>query len=515
MHQNHCQATSRNQPAGSRTLNGVYREALGGPRKFDGSLYYRQSTGCMLDGNCDGNRNYEIPPGNVYQDVSYPQQSSLLVESQIKVPSVEVVSDNPSNRLSEESFNHTSGGVLLGSGSENSHHFDKFKTDLILDGHASKSDKLLRMSDEGVKNTLQCKNNPADDLVSKKHSPWSVSFATSVNGADHLSESASFPKDAEVKSPSHRELRNSRGEIENKGPYLPKQQQHQRYMPFLEQSRKGLQIRGNHDVKAKKKLTETGRLHLHQERKFASKNVPLSESSPTRAPSNSTGQRYSSQQQENLRSIELLSFYSEHNLFNSPGKPSSLQRQSNVRLRLDGHKTLCDNQEGSTFFRHKKDLFQRQSNVKVTDFTGSGRSSRYTEDASLTIEELLSNGSVKSSPENFSSAKLVTLSDSNRPKQKEHPVDDFVDDQGRLLGDLRYHIGLAIVHVSDKLLHKTLLLPKKKRKTDLKSQQLAFSRFFGSNRVLSLLPLSLSAHACGFNVVTSSHIQPFSITLIN
>ena len=61
----------------------------------------------------------------------------------------------------------------------------------------------------------------------------------------------------------------------------------------------------------------------------------------------------------------------------------------------------------------------------------SGRSG----DDSLTIEELLSSGSVKSSPDNSPPYRFTPHFD--KSSKREHSLDDYLDKRGNLLQDLR------------------------------------------------------------------------------
>ena len=79
----------------------------------------------------------------------------------------------------------------------------------------------------------------------------------------------------------------------------------------------------------------------------------------------------------------------------------------------------------------------QQSNSKV-DFSPNN-SLRSSGDAKLTIEELLSSGSVNSSPENSPSTKSISqFSRRDVSNKKEHSLDDYDDDRG-YLQELRYN----------------------------------------------------------------------------
>ena len=84
-------------------------------------------------------------------------------------------------------------------------------------------------------------------------------------------------------------------------------------------------------------------------------------------------------------------------------------------------------------------------NSKV-DFSPNN-SLRSSGDARLTIEELLSSGSVNSSPESSPPTKSISqISRKNVSSKKEHSLDDYDDERG-YLQDLRYNAWICFLVV--------------------------------------------------------------------
>lgn len=429
------QSTEGNATGNSATVNeGMQDAVVTSSKPFDGSLYYRQSN-VMLNGkprreipvdNCQHNGHYES---------SYPLSTRSSTQVQIKVPPVLVSSEVSTHKpvIARRNVN----GVVPGN-RENASHLERLKKSLSSSGShtiSSSQEALANKFMQRSRELLHKKERHKNDAERKKeHSPKSVSFANSVKGIN-------MPNETTV--PGKEE---GRGYLNGSvTPRKPKIQSNVVLSSGLGQNLIGCGLQ-NSEIKRSFDLKPRQQSTVERESPFEKKDtkygdvgdVPLPPSPPTRD-TNRIPDCCDSQQSSG--SVQILSLYDEHSLFasNFSRNSGSLPRQSNVRLEYDGREIL--HSSGAVSLAPKRDQFLQQSN-SIVDVTAnrSLRSSVQSRDASLTIEELLSSGSVYSSPESSPPTKVTQpLFDRNSYcSKREHSLDDYVDEKGNVLQDIRY-----------------------------------------------------------------------------
>ena len=400
----------RFQPGNIRTERPQDEVNVSSSKTFDGSLYYRHSN-VTLNGKQRGRDIFEEPQHN-----GYHHPATSLTQVQIKAPPVSVSSELSALRSSE------AGSHGIAGSSENTSYLERLKrsfpssrSHMNPDSQATVHDKFSQRSVE----SFQKKEKQNNDARSKKeHSPKSVSFATSVKDVSKPSKST---------SPGYEDDRGM-----NCGPT-----RNTSTTPRVHKVQSNVMTEG-----MEQNLFESGLQNWEMRRSFDQKppqqalvesrysdagEAPLPPSPPTRDTN-----KLPSQHDSQTGSVQVLSLFDEKSLFAS-NLSGSFKRQSNVNLKgFDGSGTLRSNAGSS--FGPKRDQFVRQSNSKE-EFTPS-RSLRSSRDASLTLEELLSSGSVNSSPEN---SPLTKFEKSSGRSKREHPVDDYDDHSRGLLQDLRYN----------------------------------------------------------------------------
>lgn len=440
------QTTEGNSTGNSTAANeGIQDMITTSSKAFDGSLYYRQSN-MMLNSKQRRGNGFDEPQRNGHHEFSYPYPTSSSSHVQIKVPPVIV---------SSELSTHTP--VIAGRGAsgvanrENASYLERLKKSFPSSGShtaSSSQEALANKFMQRSRESLHKREKHKDDTGGKKeHSPKSVSFANSVKGIDKSSKETFPGKEEEIDYLKHSGLKN--GSARN-GSVTPREHKIQSNVNGgLGQSLNGSGFHRNDmkrsfDQKPRQQTTSVERESLlkREDNKYGDMgDVPLPPSPPTRDTSR-IPDRYDSQQSSG--SVQVLSLYDEHSLFaaNFPRTSATLPRQSNVRLEFDGSRTLHSSVASSV--RPQRDQFLHQSNSKVDlSLSRSLRSSGLSRDASLTVEELLmSSGSLNSSPENSPPTKF-TRSQFDRNSyhsKREHSLDDYVDEKGNLLQDLRYRI---------------------------------------------------------------------------
>ena len=273
----------------------------------------------------------------------------------------------------------------------------------------------------------------------KEHSPKSVSFANSVKGTDKLSKSYSSGKED-----GNEQLINSRPKEGHAQNGFPVQQEHtvqsnvvlsgRLGQNFVESGVQKNAVKRSFDQKPRLETTVAERNGLSEGN--SSYGDPYDVALPPSPPTRDTCTNQSSDHcnsQRSSHSVRLLSLYGEHNLFESnlSRNLASPSRQSNVSLGFSGNKVLS-----RSSLRSAGKSFLQQTNSKVDlssrpSLMSSGRSG----DDSLTIEELLSSGSVKSSPDNSPPYRFTPHFE--KSSKREHSLDDYLDKRGNLLQDLR------------------------------------------------------------------------------
>ena len=433
--------TSESTACGISTTSGV-QDVITSTKAFDGSLFYRHSD-LMLNGKHRRETRFEGLHQNGGQDahVTNPNSSSLSSKASMKGrPDILVV---PSEVSVHKTGRNGHGGVDK---SENASYLERLKRSYPSNGSYSGgsssqeilANKFMQRSRDAMIRREKQKVVPGSTFK-KEHSPKSVSFANSVKGTDKLSKSYSCGKED-----GNEQLINSRpkeGHVQNG---FPVQQEHTVQSNVVLSGRLGQNFVGSGEQNnaVKRSFDQKPRLETTvAEKNGLSKgnsnygdpyDVALPPSPPTRDTCTNQSSDHCNSQRSS-HSVRLLSLYGEHNLLESNlsrnlAPPS---RQSNVSLGFSGNKVLS----GSSL-RSAGKSFLQQTNSKVDlssrpSLMSSGRSG----DDSLTIEELLSSGSVKSSPDNSPPYRFTPHFE--KSSKREHSLDDYLDKRGNLLQDLR------------------------------------------------------------------------------
>ena len=392
-------------------------------KPFDGSLYYRQSN-VMLNGKQRVERISREPRRNGYHDMTTRSAASsvkiktpsIVVSPELSVHKTSLADHSSANRDSEpasylerlkRSFPSNVG--MMNSGFQGTVH-----------------DKFLQRSRESVQKR---ERHNDDDGHKKEHSPKSVSFASSVKDVDKPSKS-NAPDQG--RSEKHGALTDVTA--------MPRARKLQSNVTFTEGLRSDLvrppraqnaDLRDHIDPKPRQHMVTLERKYFDS----GEENTSLPPSPPTRDTNGVPTDHHS-----NSSSVQVLSLYDEKSSFASNLSQSSnrFPRQSNVNLSFDRGST------GSSLAT-KRDPRVQMSNSKV-DFSPNN-SLRSSGDARLTIEELLSSGSVNSSPESSPPTKSISqISRKNVSSKKEHSLDDYDDERG-YLQDLRYNAWICFLVV--------------------------------------------------------------------
>ena len=383
-------------------------------KPFDGSLHYRQSN-VMLNGKQRVERSFREPQRNGYHEMTTRSASSV----KIKAPSIVVSPELAVHKTSLADHSSANRDSEPGSYLERLRRSFPSNASMMNSGfQGTVHDKFLQRSRESVQKRE--KHND-DDGHKKEHSPKSVSFASSVKDVDKPSKS-NAPDQG--RSEKHGALTDVTA--------MPRARKVQSNVAFIEGLRPDLvrppqaqntDLREHIDPKPRQHMVTLERKYFDS----GEENTPLPPSPPTRDTNGVPNNHHS-----NSSSVQVLSLYDEKSSFASSLSQSSnrFPRQSNVNLSFDRGST------GSSLAT-KRDQLVQLSNSKV-DFSPND-SLRSSGDARLTIEELLSSGSVNSSPENSPPTKSISqISRNNVSSKKEHSLDDYDDDRG-YLQELRYN----------------------------------------------------------------------------
>ena len=439
------QSTEGNATGNNTTFNEGMQDVVTTPTKpFDGSLYYRQYN-AMLNGKQRREIPINEPPPIGHYESSYPLSSRSSTQVQIKVPPVLVSSEVPAHKPV------ITGRNVIGvrpHKRENASHLERLKKSLSSSGSRTMSssqealaNKFLQRSKELLHKKERLKNVAERK---KEHFPKSVSFANTVKGIDTPSKTT---------LPGKEEQR-----VYLNGSFTPRKAKIQSNVVLSGSPGKRLIGCGLQNSEIKRSLDQKPWQQTAAERespiekkdsKYGKINDdPLPPSPPTRDTNRIPDPRDSP---HSSSSVQVLSLYDEHSLLASNlSRNSGLQpRQSNVRLEFDGSKTLHSTCGRVSSLIPNRDQVLQQSNsiVDVTASRSLRSSVQLSRDASLTVEELLSSGRVHSSPENSSPTKVTRPSfDRNSScSKREHSVDDYVDEKGNVLQDLRYSSRLALI----------------------------------------------------------------------
>ena len=424
-HLNGNQSTEGNATGNSTTVNEEMQDVvMTSSKPFDGSLYYRQSN-VMLNGKPSRETPMNDCQRNGHHESSYPLSTRSSTQVQIKVPATHkpVIAEG-----------HVSG--VMPRNRENASHLERLKKSLSSSGSHTLSSSQEVLANKFMQRSRELlhkkERHKVDAERNKEHSPKSVSFSNSVKGIDPPS-TTSLPLEEE-----------ERGFLNGSvTPRRPKIQSNVVLSSGLGQSLIGLR---NSEIKRRFDQTPRQQSIVERESPLEKKDVkygemgdvPLPPSPPTRdinvIPDCHDSQRSSG-------SVQVLSLYDEHSLFasNFSRNSGSLPRQSNVRLKFDGSKTLQSSRASSLIPERDQSLQQSNSLMNVSG-NRSLRPGVQSRDTSLTIEELLCSGSVYSSPESSPPTK-VTQPQFDRDSfcsKREHSLDDYVEEKGNVLQDLRY-----------------------------------------------------------------------------
>ena len=424
------QTSEQNRVGNNRVPAEGNRDRVAVSKAFDGSPYYRQSN-LILNGKQRQENRFEELQRNGHH---YPVAGSLS-QIQIKAPPIVVSSELPTQKSSEAG--HNVNGTARSS--ENASYLERLKRSFPSSGGHMSSDSQETAYDKFSRRSRelsQKKEKYSDDVGGKKeHSPKSVSFASSVKDLEEPMRSTSPDKglDGSVRhGPTRNDFAMPRAHRVQSNVVLTDGIREKLFGPGLQNS----DTRRSFDHKPKQQTTAM------ESKYYDAGDVPLPPSPPTRDTNKAPNHRDS-----HSGSVQVLSLYNEKSLFasNFSQGSGSFPRQSNIGSGFS-ESTTSRSSAGSSF-GPKRDTFVQQSNSKV-DFTPSS-SLRASRDASLTLEELLSSGSVKSSPENSPSpTKLASqFEKTSLSSKKEHSLDDYEDEKGGLLQDLRYSgYGCSIMY---------------------------------------------------------------------
>ena len=436
-HLNGNQSTAGSTTGNSTTVNEGMQDVVVTPSKpFDGSLYYRQSN-VMLNGKQRREIPINEPQRNGHHESSYPPSSRSCAQVQIKVPPALVSSELPTHKP------FIAGRNVIGVAPrkrENASHLERLKKSLSSsESHrmSSSQEALANKFMQRSRELLHKKERHKNDAERKKeHFPKSVSFANPVKGIDTPSKTT-LPGKEQQRDYLKRSVTPRKAQIQSNvvlssspgqsliGCGLQNSETKRRF-----DQKPWQQSTVERESPIEKKDTKYGEID----------DAPLPPSPPTRD-INTIPDRHDSLQSSS--SVQVLSLYDERSLLASNFSRNSglLPRQSNVRLEFDG-KTLHSTCSRASSLIPNRDQFLQQSNsiVDVTANHSMRSSVQLSRDASLTVEELLSSGSVYSSPENSPPTKVTQPSfDRNSScSKREHSLDDYVDEKGKVWQDLRY-----------------------------------------------------------------------------
>ena len=443
-HLNGNQSTADSATGNSTTVNEGMQDVVATPSKpFDGSLYYRQSN-VMLNGK----QRREIPINELQRNYesSYPPSSRSSAQVEIKVPPAVVSSELPTHKPFIVERNVI--GVAPRK-RENASHLERLKKSLLSSGShtmSSSQDALANNFMQRSRELLHKKERHKNDAERKKeHFPKSVSFANSVKGIV-TPRKTTLPGKEEQRDYLNRSVTPRKAKVQSNVVFSSSPGQ-----SLIGCGLQNSEIKRSFDQKPWQQSTVERESPIEKkDTKYGEiDDAPLPPSPPTRD-TNIISDHCDSLQSSS--SVQVLSLYDEHSLLASNFSRNSglLPRQSNVRLEFDGSKTLHSTCSRASSLIPNRDQFLQQSNSKV-DVTANGslRSSvQLSRDASLTVEELLSSGSVYSSPENLPPTKVTQPSfDRNSSNSKrEHSLDDYVDEKGSVFQDLRYSSCLENCH---------------------------------------------------------------------
>ncbi|PFX20450.1 Cyclin-dependent kinase 11B [Stylophora pistillata] len=431
--QNSNQTTQSTTTSGNSTTTAC-QDVIPSNKAFDGSLFYRHSD-LVLSGKHRKETRSEKLQQNGGLAVSTSNASSLLSQASMKGhPAIRVVPSEVSVHKRFKTGQSGHGGVDK---SENASYLGRLKKSFpsnrnITAGSSSQeilANKFMQRSREVLHRREKQKDVPGSTFK-KEHSSKSVSFANSVKGIEKQSKTSSSGKE-EVKG----HLRNSRPKEGHAQNGFSDQREHTVQSNVVLSGRLGYSFSGSgsqnsavkesFDQEPREEITMADGNGLSKEdgKHGDSYDIALPPSPPTRD---------TNQTQRSSHSVQLLSMYGEQSLFESnlSRNLASPPRQSNVSLGFSGSKTLS-----GASLRSSGKSFIQQTNSKVVlssrPYLMSGELSR---DNSLTIEELLSSGSVKSSPENSPPSKFTPQFE--KSSKREHSLDDYLDKSGNLLQDL-------------------------------------------------------------------------------
>ena len=390
------------------TSGSLHRVNMVPSKRFDGSLFYRQSN-LTLNGKQRGQVLLGEPQDNNFS----PFPSASVSHIQVDVPALKAGASGLSGKP-HSALNNNSGR------SENSSYFERLQGSFPSVGGNLNSDSLEAACDTFSHRSRAFshkKDKYSGTARSKKeHSPKSVSFASSVD----ISSKSTSPGDEEDSAGS------------------------------LGSSRRNSASSRVHKVQSNvlidQTLSESGSQNLEMRRSFDTDlgNEYYDTADSTLPPSPPTRDTSETQAHGHLQPdqpIHVLSLFDEKSSFVSK-LSGSFTRQSNVNLSFDESATLQSSAQ-SSFGQMREGIVGHSS--RTEDFTPR-RHLRADPDTSLTLEELLSSRTVNSSQDNSLPTKFAGKKGNSK---KEHSLDDYDHERDGLLKNLRYGaINTAAIMVS-------------------------------------------------------------------
>ena len=348
-------------------------------KSFDGSLYYRQSNMVLSKRPIDG------PHDNVYHDLP----SENVSQVQVKVPSSAVGSSSGLSKFKSDEFWASKDNAGRSYGSRRGLPSDRSQ---LNSGKLQTSCGTFSRTPRTASPKKEMQR--CGDLRSRKElSPKSVSFASSVKKSGKSTSRGAEDDGSMNQAPAKRTSS----------------------APRMSKVQSNIMAEGM----MAKRLSESGSQYCEMRGRFSddSRGRALPPSPPTRDTNEPTDQGHSQQG----HSIQIQSVFDAKRAFELTIS-SPFARQSNVNLSLDGSVAL------------PSDVGQMRENSSASEkqFAPS-EPLKASQDASLTVEELLTSNRFQNSTLNTSMTTKF-----GQKGTKEHPLDDFDAEREGLLLNSRY-----------------------------------------------------------------------------
>lgn len=383
------------------TSGSLHRVNMVPSKRFDGSLFYRQSNLTLND-----KQRGQVLLGEPQDNNFSPFPSASMSHIQVEVPALKAGASGLSGKPYSALNNHSGR-------SENSSYFERLQGSFPSVGGNLNSDSL-----EAACDTFSYRSRASShrDKYSgtarskKEHSPKSVSFASSVD----ISSKSTSPGDEEDSAGSlGSSSRNSASlRVHKVQSNVLKDQ------TLSESGSQNLEMRRSFDTDFLQEATVGNEY-------YNTADYTLPPSPPTR----DTGEPQAHGQLQPDQPIHVFSLFDEKSSFVSK-LSGSFTRQSNVNLSFGGSAPLQSSAQ-SSFGQMREGIVGHSS--RTEDFTPR-RHLRADPDTSLTLEELLSSGTVNSSQDSSLPTKFAGKKGNSK---KEHSLDDYDHERDGLLKNLR------------------------------------------------------------------------------